>query len=176
MPDPQTPASAAPPPRSRRRWFKYGIAAAIGGVVASAATFGFSQRGWHGHRGAWNAASLDPAQLNARIEKGVDYLLRRVSASDEQKRKVTALAQAAAADLRPLRDQWRQGREELRAVVSASTIDRARLEVLRAKQVSLADAASKRATQALADIADVLTPDQRIKMVQLWDRYGRRRG
>ena len=176
MTETPTPSPAPPPPhRSRRRWFKYGLAAVIGGAVATGATLGFGHRGWHGHRGAWNAASLDPAQLNARIEKGAAYLLRRVDASEEQKRKVTALAQAAAADLRPLRDQWRQGREELRAIVSASTIDRAKLEVLRAKQVALADAASKRATQALADIADVLTPDQRIKMVQMWDRYGRRR-
>jgi Spy/CpxP family protein refolding chaperone len=58
-------------------------------------------------------------------------------------------------------------------LLSAATIDRAAIEALRAEQVALADATSKRLAQALADTADVLTPEQRVKLAE---RVSRRMG
>ena len=58
-------------------------------------------------------------------------------------------------------------------LLSRESVDRAALETLRADQLRLADQASMRFTQALADVADVLTPEQR---KQLAERIGRWHG
>src|SRR6266478_5825887 len=50
---------------------------------------------------------------------------------------------------------------QLDELLSHDPVDRAALEALRADQLKLAEQASRRFTQALADVADVLTPEQR---------------
>jgi Spy/CpxP family protein refolding chaperone len=56
------------------------------------------------------------------------------------------------------------------------SIDRAALEALRAEQLALADAASKRFIQALGDAAEVLTPEQRRNLDERIRELRERRG
>jgi Spy/CpxP family protein refolding chaperone len=51
-------------------------------------------------------------------------------------------------------------------LLSAPTIDRAAIERLRAEQMQATDAVSKRMSQAFADAAEVLTPEQRKKVAE----------
>jgi Spy/CpxP family protein refolding chaperone len=95
------------------------------------------------------------------LEHGVKYVLSDIDATDEQKAQITSIVQATARDVHAMRDQHAAGHQQLKEILSAATIDRARLETLRADQLRLADEASKRVVAALADAADVLTPEQR---------------
>ena len=79
----------------------------------------------------------------------------------------------AAQDLLPLRAKMHDARRQAVALLSQQHVDRAALEALRADQLKLAENASQRLTQALADVADVLTPEQR---QQLAERINRRHG
>jgi Spy/CpxP family protein refolding chaperone len=173
-----SPTPAAPPPsdgrrHSRRRWLGFGIAGAVGAALASVVTLGFGgHRGWHGHH---RGLMTDPARLDARVEKGVNYVLGRVDATAEQKQKVAALLRAAIADLRPLRDGHLAGRRQIQEALAAPTVDRARLEALRAAQMQLGEQASKRLVAALADTAEALTPEQRARLARLVDERLRRR-
>ncbi len=56
------------------------------------------------------------------------------------------------------------------------SVDRAALEALRADQLQMAEQASRRFTQALADAADVLTPEQRKQLAERAGRWHGRRG
>lgn len=182
MTDPSpNPAPAAPPSppspakSSRRRWLGFGIAGAVGAALATVVTIGVGgHRGWHGgHRGMM----ADPARMDARIERGVNYVLGRVDATAEQKKKVADLLRQAAADLRPLRDGHLAGRREIAAALAQPTVDRAKLEALRAAQMQLGEQASKRLMAALADTAEALTPAQRARLIALLEeRMRRRRG
>jgi Spy/CpxP family protein refolding chaperone len=67
----------------------------------------------------------------------------------------------------------RTARAKAIALMSAPTIDRAAIETLRVEQIGLADTASKRIAQALADTAEVLSPEQRVKLAE---RMQRRQG
>ena len=49
--------------------------------------------------------------------------------------------------------------------------DRARLETVRADQIRLADEASQRFVQGIADAAEVLTPEQRAALVARMQRH-----
>ncbi|MEO5670455.1 MAG: Spy/CpxP family protein refolding chaperone, partial [Ramlibacter sp.] len=80
--------------------------------------------------------------------------------------RLVAIATAAMADLKPLRDQMRQVRRAGIDLLAATVIDRRSLEQLRVTQMQAADARSRRMVQAFADAADVLTPEQRLKVAE----------
>ena len=152
-------------PRRGRRW---AVAAAVAALIAAGSWAGISQagegEGWGGghHHGMHGDAT--PEMAAKHIDKMVSRLLN--DATPEQKTKVTALANAAFADVQPLQAKRRAAREEGVKILTEPTINRAALEQVRVTQMQLAEQASKRITQAMADIADVLTPAQRLRLVE----------
>jgi len=163
----ETPETPKP---SRRRWLHYGVAALAGAattIVVGALAVGGAHHRWH--RG------MDPERVGRHIDRGAERLLSRVGASPEQKQKASAILKQAAADVLPMRDQHRAVFAQVRDIIAAPTVDRGKLETLRLSQVQAGDALTRRVTQALADVADVLTPEQRVQLSQMMDRRHRRR-
>ena len=80
---------------------------------------------------------------------------------------------ATARDLMGLRGQMQDERRQALAVLTADPIDRIALEAIRVQHVQRTDQISRRVTQALADVASVLTPEQRR---QLAERVGQMHG
>lgn len=165
---------------TRRRFFKRAaIATLIGGLAAGfgakAWAFG-GHGGWH-HRGGFMGGTMDPAEMDERIGRMVKHFAVEVDATPEQKTKLEAIAKAAAKELAPLRDKARDARKRAVELLAAPAIDREALERLRAEQIQSAEAASKRLTRALADVAEVLTPEQRKQLAERFQkRAGRRWG
>jgi Spy/CpxP family protein refolding chaperone len=162
----------------RRRFFKRAaIATLVGGLTAGAglaawAHGGGGHRGWHGGGEGFS---------EERIERMVKHFGVEVDATPEQRAKLTEIATAAAKDLQPLREKVRAARRRGMELLAAPTIDRGAIEPLRAEQIQAADAASKRLTQALADVAEVLTPEQRKQLAERMQKrherhHGGRRG
>jgi protein CpxP len=131
--------------------------------------------GWH-HRGHWDGHGMSAADIDARLDRMVDRFSRHADATPEQRAKIAEIAKAAATDLQPLHQQLRETHKRALALLRQPTIDRGAVEALRAEQIARADGASKRLAQALADVADVLTPEQRVKMADHFERFGRGRG
>ena len=155
----------SPPRRSRSRTLLLVTGAVLGVFALLAATKAFvfaREGGWH-H--GWHGAMTSEA-IASRIEHGVKYALSEVDANADQKAKVTAILQAAATDVQGLHEQHRLAHTQIHEILAAQTIDRARLETLRADQLQLADQASKRIVTAIADAAEVLTPEQRTKLIE----------
>lgn len=107
------------------------------------------------------AGMASPEQIQDRAGKMAKHMAVEVNATPEQTAKLENIARAAAKDLAPLRAQMRESHQSMHAALKAAKIDRAQVESLRAEHMKLADAASRRMTQAIADAAEVLTPDQR---------------
>jgi len=130
----------------------------------------------HGGPGHWrDDMPTDPAKIDQRIEHMINRFASKVDASAEQKEKLSAIAKSAVKDLAPLRDKARTARKQAIEILAGASVDRPAIERLRAEQIQLADAGSKRLTQAFADAAEVLTPDQRKKLAERMQR-GHRSG
>ncbi|TAN47970.1 MAG: periplasmic heavy metal sensor [Betaproteobacteria bacterium] len=166
---------------SRRRFFRrITIATLVGGLAAGIGAKAWAHGGpGHGHHArGFMSGPMDPAQMDARIERMVKHLAVEVDATPEQRAKLTAIAKSAATELQPMRAKARDARKRGMELLAAPSVDRAAIERLRSEQIQAADAASKRLSQALADAAEVLTPEQRVKLAQHFQKRqdGRRGG
>jgi len=121
--------------------------------------------GWHGGRG-----DMDPAALSRRIEAMVAFRLADTDVTSEQRDRIATILKGAANDLQASRKQHMQARRQSMALLAAPSIDRARLEKLRVEQMQLGENASRRMLQALMDSAEVLTPEQRAKLAERFQR------
>lgn len=100
------------------------------------------------------------------VNRAVDRLLEGVNATDAQRSQIQQIAQAAAADLKAQHEAARGQHEQGLALFTAPVVDARAIEALRQQRLAQHDQASKRATQALVDVANVLTPEQRTKIAE----------
>ena len=142
------------------RTFLYG--ALVLGVAAVLTTGALQALGYGPFRhGACGAA--DPAQLEKKIDRIAGWIAEDLGGTPEQEAKLAAIAKAAARDLAPVHDELVSGRREAVEILTATEVDRAALEAHRVRQMQLVTQASERLVAAVADAADVLTPEQRAK-------------
>lgn len=176
----------------RGRW-KRRVAQALVIGMGAATLAACGTPGWGGDRGGsgdWGRGGPGPGmrqhapggpggpgQFDARgMSRMLDRMLSRLDATPEQRSKVQAIAAAAQADLAPLHQRIGEARRKATELLTQPSVDRAALEALRADQTAVVDQISRRMTQALADVADVLTPEQRAKAREMLERRGRRGG
>lgn len=172
----QTPQpSPTPDVPARRRFFRRAvIGTLVVGAVAGLGARALAHGGWGGwHRGGFMHAALDPAEVEERLDRMLKHLYVEIDATEAQQQQLAPIVKAAARDLLPLRGRMRDARRQALVLLSQPSIDRGALETLRAEQIQLVEQASQRLTGALADVADILTPEQRRALAE---RIGRRHG
>lgn len=141
------------------------IATVVVGLIAAAPAFAQDRSAERGgpHHG-WR--QMDPEARTDRMEYMVKRMFSSVKASEEQKTRAGAIVRRAATDLRPLQEKLREGRRAAVELLSRPSIDRNAIEAQRAQQATLRETISRRMTQALADLAEVLTPEQRAALAK----------
>jgi Spy/CpxP family protein refolding chaperone len=149
------------------------VALAVGltGVFATGAFsrgFGFGP----GH----HFGSMSPAMIEDRADRMVRHVAIEIDATAEQQERLRALVKAAVRDLLPMREKAQAARAQARELLTQPNINRAEIERFRTEQLALADAASRRLVQALADAAEILTPEQRNKINDHLERREHWRG
>ena len=149
------------------------LVGAVGGGLASTAfghggfgAGGFGPRAAHWGGGHHHRGPIDPQRAQQHAEHMVEHLAWAVDATPEQKQRLTTIAVAMVKDLTPAHEKMRSAHARAVELLRAPKTDRAALEAMRAEHLALADDASKRMAQGLADAADVLTPQQRAKLAQ----------
>lgn len=142
------------------RWLMTGaIVTALAATVVSAQAQGHRHGGGPGAGGG--AGMMMFGGSPEHVGRAVDHLLDGLSATDAQRSQVKQIATAAAADLKTQRDAGRALRDQAAQVFTATTVDAAAAESLRQQMLARHDQASRRHLQAMLDIAQVLTPEQR---------------
>ena len=143
----------------------------VGGSIASvplAATAGawFGRLGHgfgcgHGHHGHG-----DPEAMREHAAFVAGWVLRWVDGTDAQQEQVQATLETLIDEVYPLADQHRAHHEAFLAVLSGPSIDRGTIHELRRAELELAEVASTKLADALVDVAQVLTPEQRLELVE----------
>lgn len=132
-------------------------------AVVAVLTVGALQAFGHGPFRRGFCASMDPAQVDKKIDRIAGWVVEDLGGTPEQQARIAAIAKAAAKDLAPVHQELAAGRRRAVEILTAAEIDRAALEAHRLRQVEILTAASERLTKAVADAAEVLTPEQRTK-------------
>ena len=170
-PSPETPKNSK---SSSKKFWRFPRVAALSAAVVLGAGVVATQTfagGWGGH-GGWRhggfvSAQMTPERAEKRIKKMVRHLAIEVDATLEQQDKMIKIFSSAARDLLPLRAEIKSSRKAAKSLLTQATIDRAAIEAHRSTQIERMEKASKRMATALADAAEVLTPEQRAKLAEL---------
>ena len=139
---------------------RFTLAALIGGAAAATSFGALAQRG----QGGRHHGSMDPAQFEQHVERMLKHLYVEIDATEEQKQRLDPLIKQTVRELAPVRRNLHAARGEALKLLSQDTVDAGALETLRARQIQLADEASRKVTRALVDASEVLNPQQRRKL------------
>ena len=161
MNSPSEPTSATPP---RRNFFNRMTAVAFvaglalaGGIAAVAGAAGMGSGDWHHGMSKVHGT----ADVSAHVDHMLKHLFVEVDATDAQQAQITPLVKQAMADLLPLHAQAQAAHTQAIQALTQDTVDRTALEAARVAHLQLADQASKRLVQLIADVDEILTPAQR---------------
>jgi Spy/CpxP family protein refolding chaperone len=188
------PAAAAQGGRSR--WRDPYIATAIAGVTVVVVFAGSSAGQGLGHKTLAHrtladvpglpagAAPIDDRRrrgmfdsmietvLEAHADRMVRHLSIEIDATAEQQDRLRAIVTGAIMDLMPVREKMMAARVTVRDLLTQPTVDRTAVEKFRAGLVETHDAVSRRLAQAVADAAEVLTPEQRLRISDMLPARG----
>ncbi|HUQ10616.1 MAG TPA: Spy/CpxP family protein refolding chaperone [Steroidobacteraceae bacterium] len=140
----------------KRRGLGFILAGVVALVGGGALVFAHAAPGGHGR--------VDVDEMAEHFQVHVRHVLADADATPEQQARIDAIIDATAADLKTLHRQHSGLVAGMHALLVAPTIDRAKIEQLRAEHIAALDAASQRCATALADAAEVLTPEQRARL------------
>jgi periplasmic protein CpxP/Spy len=155
-----SPVSPAP----RRGWRKWtwlalALPLTLGGVTYTAA----NAYAFPGHGGG--------AEMHERMQARMDRILTDAGATDAQKAQVKSIWAGLQPQLKAAHQQHFQLRQQIEQALAAPTIDTAGIEKLRQQAVQSIDRASSLLTQGMVGTAQVLTPDQRQKVIAELQRH-----
>ena len=159
-----TSIQAGAPPSFLKRLFNFPTAIAF--IAGAAIAGGLGAAAWGGAMGDWHhGMMLDGTHSAAEISDHIDHVLKHlyveIDATDAQKAQIGPLVKQAVADLQPLFAQQGEAHARAMQAFTSDSIDRSALEAVRSEHLQLADQASKRIVQLIADVGDVLSPTQR---------------
>ena len=143
------------------------LALLVGGSLATSAVYARGRLFGHHH------GRHDPESMRKHVRLFSGWLLYRVEATEEQKSRVEAILDRAIDDLAALRSSHRTLHDAIVTELTAPSIDRSRLEALRVEQVAALDGASRQLVQALGDLAEVLSVEQRLELAEFAEHHSR---
>jgi Spy/CpxP family protein refolding chaperone len=155
-----SPTTADAPSFRRLSFNRYTVLAFVAGAaLAAASAWGAGMSGCH--HGIMMGGTHSAADMSAHVDHMLKHFYVEIEATDAQKAQIDPLVKQAVDDLQPLHAQLHTAHTHALQALSQATVDRGTMEAARVEHLQLADQASKRIVQLVADVGDVLTPSQR---------------
>jgi len=140
------------------------------GVVAITAGFGYARAGFGPSMRGHGPHGMNPEVMRDRAEFMVDRALKYVDATEAQRAEIEAILEQSFQEGLAMREDHGDMHQEIHALLTADTIDRAALEAMRVDKLAKAEQMSLMITRSIADVAEVLTPEQRLKLADFAER------
>jgi Spy/CpxP family protein refolding chaperone len=140
-------------------------------VVAVPTAMAFRGLGGYGGHGFGHGMMENPERAKAHAAFAVEWAFRAVDATEQQKEDGRIVVEQLVDRLVPLREKHLAHREAVARELVQARIDRAALEHLRTEGLGLADEATRIMVDGVADLAEVLTPEQRAELLELIHRF-----
>ncbi len=114
-------------------------------------------------------------KMNERRDGRVaNRMFERIKATPEQREKILGIMKNSKGDLRAQHEARLANRKAMSEALAAASLDRTAIEKLRQAQLAQAEAQSKKRTDTMVAIAEILTPEQRQEMAKMMMRGGKR--
>ncbi len=158
-------------PRWTRRWLLYALVPVTAALVASAVVLprAAAWGGWSGggfHHGFHHGGHPDLSQPEARerIERRLTFVLEQLDANEQQQQAIKAIVERSLDEMAALHERGHALRDRFGAALLGEQVDRQELEQARQQLRELTDQGSRLAVERLAEISEVLTPEQRARI------------
>ena len=136
----------------RRRLAVVAIAASMLAIVGGTLAYA--------HSGGMHHGPMSGRGSEDHLEH-MQAMLGKIGASDAQKKQIEGLLKPAFEEMTAAHEAHSAAFAQFHEAITAPSIDRSRIEALRAEQLKSLDEASKRMVTAITDAAEVLSPEQR---------------
>lgn len=137
------------------------------------ATMSYAGPDDHGKGGHGKYSEMSEADKAERMQKRLDRMAKKLDLTDEQKTKVQALKLNSRNIIKPLRDERRAIREEMRALDTAAADYSSKLASIANRQAANTSAMIIAKGERRQQMASILTPEQSAKMKEM---RGKRKG
>jgi Spy/CpxP family protein refolding chaperone len=111
-----------------------------------------------------------PEEFRERFDKVTQRTLKKIDATEDQKARITPIADDLAMALSGFREEHRAIRARFVKAFEAEKVDAGEVARIRADMLALADRASGKFTESIVKASDVLTPEQRRKLAERWKK------
>lgn len=143
----------------------------IGVVVVAAGSAAFSANAQNHHAVGMQSAGDGHGMTMFggspdHVRNGIDHLLEGVNATVAQRSQIQQIAMSVAAELQAGRQARRGLHDKALQIFAAPSLDAAAAEAVRQQLLAGHDQVSKRVMQAMLDVSNVLTPEQRAKIAE----------
>jgi len=141
------------------------------GLFGASILFGGLAACSHRHHG-WSAnmSAEEAAQFRGKM---VDRVSSKLDLNEDQKKRLTALADKLHEQRAAMMGQSKDPRAELQALVAGDKFDKARAQTLVSEKTAAIQARSPEVIAALADFYDSLNPAQQQKVREFMQQRGR---
>lgn len=136
---------------------------ALGALIVATAAVSVPAHAQHRHGQGMDGPGMMFGGGPGHMARRLDRMLDGLQVSDAQRSQIRQIAQAAATDLKAQREATRSLRDQGLQIFTAPNVDAAAAESLRQQMLAQHDQASRRTLQAMLDVSQVLTPEQRAK-------------
>ncbi|MBF0381226.1 MAG: Spy/CpxP family protein refolding chaperone [Magnetococcales bacterium] len=159
----------------RRTLLKYSMVALFGAIFG-AGTLGIANHGvagWGNHsmKGGWcmkgrHFGDHDQARMKERIDFKVDWILKDINATEQQKNQIKDIVGNSITKMQANRSQHKTMKRDLISMLSQPELDSAKLDQLRKDMLGKVETTSVSIMDSLVEISEVLTPEQRMLLVE----------
>ena len=144
---------------------------AAGTLVVAGSLNGWTRHSRGQHYRNHGFAAQTPEEIQERMTKGLQWFLNGLDTNDEQQRQINAILEELPPTLARFQTQRKNLMNRFVEAVEADQVSTEDFAEIRTATLSLTEEATGLTIDATVRVLEILTPEQRMKLLELWRRH-----